>query len=102
MRAMIMPGVTIGEGAVVASGAIVTRDVEPYAIVAGNPAKPVRNRFDAETTALFLSLRIYDWPREKFEALRPLLTAPDPQALRDAVADHDQVAQASENPSPVS
>ena len=89
MRAMIMPGVTIGEGAVVASGAIVTRDVEPYTIVAGNPAKPVRARFDAETTALLLALRIYDWPREKFETLRPLLTASDPRALRDAVATYD-------------
>jgi chloramphenicol O-acetyltransferase type B len=89
MRAMIMPGVTIGEGAVVASGAIVTRDVEPYTIVAGNPAKPVRSRFDAETTALLLALRIYDWPGEKFAALRPLLTASDPQALREAVAAYD-------------
>lgn len=72
-----------------ASGAIVTRDVEPYAIVAGNPAKPVRSRFDAETTALLLALRIYDWPQEKFEALRPLLTASNPQALREAVAAYD-------------
>nr|WP_278450136.1 CatB-related O-acetyltransferase [Brevundimonas diminuta] len=90
MRAMIMPGVTIGEGAVVASGAIVTREVEPYAIVAGNPAKPVRSRFDAETTALLLALRIYDWPTAKFEALRPLLTASDPRALREAVAAFDR------------
>lgn len=99
MRAMIMPGVTIGEGAVVASGAIVTRDVEPYTIVAGNPAKPVRTRFDAETTALLLSLRIYDWPEAKFEALRPMLTAADPQALREAVTAYDN-ARASENPAP--
>lgn len=96
---MIMPGVTIGEGAVVASGAIVTRDVDPYTIVAGNPAKPVRTRFDAETTALLLSLRIYDWPEAKFEALRPMLTAADPQALREAVTAYDN-ARASENPAP--
>ncbi|MNN77402.1 hypothetical protein D3C81_1938580 [compost metagenome] len=57
--------------------------------MAGNPAKPVRARFDAVTTAMLLSLRIYDWPREKFEALRPLLTASDPQALREAVAAYD-------------
>jgi chloramphenicol O-acetyltransferase type B len=63
--------------------------VQPYTIVAGNPAKPVRARFDAETTALLINLRIYDWPQAKFEALRPLLTASDPQALREAVAAYD-------------
>jgi len=43
-RAIILPGVTIGEGAVVAAGAIVTKDVDPYTIVAGSPAKPVGTR----------------------------------------------------------
>jgi putative colanic acid biosynthesis acetyltransferase WcaF len=44
MRALLLPGVRIGEGAIVAAGAVVTRDVEPYTIVAGNPAKPLRKR----------------------------------------------------------
>ena len=43
-RAIILPGITIGEGAVVAAGAVVTKDVEPYAIVAGNPARKIGER----------------------------------------------------------
>jgi chloramphenicol O-acetyltransferase type B len=48
MRAFIMPGVTIGEGAVVAAGAVVTKDVPPYAVVAGSPAKIISEVKDAE------------------------------------------------------
>ncbi|MBP6562756.1 MAG: CatB-related O-acetyltransferase [Neisseriaceae bacterium] len=73
LRAMIMPGLTLGEGAVIASGAIVTKDVAPYTIVAGNPAKPVRARFAPDTIAQLLALNIYAWPEAKFNALRPLL-----------------------------
>lgn len=43
-RAIILPGVTIGEGAVVAAGAVVTKDVEPWAVVGGNPAKFIKKR----------------------------------------------------------
>lgn len=81
MRAMIMPGVSIGEGAVVASGAIVTKDIAPYAIVAGTPAVTVRSRFDQDTVAKLLGLGIYEWPSEKFEALRHLISAADIDAL---------------------
>ncbi|WP_312205676.1 CatB-related O-acetyltransferase, partial [Brevundimonas sp.] len=81
MRAMIMPGVTIGEGAVVASGAIVTKDVAPYAIVAGNPAVPIRKRFSDAVIEALLALDVYGWPEKKFEALRPLLCADDIEAL---------------------
>jgi chloramphenicol O-acetyltransferase type B len=81
MRAMIMPGVSIGEGAIVASGAIATKDVAPYTIVAGNPAKPVRSRFDAETVAKLLNLRLYEWPSDKFESLRHLVCNTDIDAL---------------------
>lgn len=89
MRAMLMPGVTIGEGAVVASGAIVTKDVAPYMIVAGNPAVPVRPRFPEPTVAALTALRIYEWDRAKFETLRPLLCADDIAALRAAAARYD-------------
>ena len=60
-RAVILAGVTIGRGAVVAAGAVVTRSVEPYAIVAGNPARLIRKRWDDETIAEHerqLSLRL--------------------------------------------
>lgn len=81
MRAMLMPGVTIGEGAIVASGAIVTKDVAPYMIVAGNPATPVRARFDERTVEQLLALKVYDWPQAKFDALRPMVCAADIEAL---------------------
>lgn len=90
MRAMVMPGVTIGEGAVVASGAIVTKDVAPYAIVAGNPAVPIRKRFPDAVVEVLLALDVYGWPEEKFEALRPLLCANDIDALVKAVERYDQ------------
>nr|WP_276202202.1 CatB-related O-acetyltransferase [Vulgatibacter incomptus] len=89
MRAMLMPGVTIGEGAVIASGAIVTRDVAPYTVVAGNPAAPLRTRFPAETVERLLRLKIYDWPSEKLEALRSRLCSSDVDALEAAVREYD-------------
>lgn len=87
MRAMIMPGVTIGEGAIVASGAIVTKDVAPYTIAAGNPAVPIKTRFPQAVIARLVALKIYEWPEEKFEALKPLLCASDIDALERALQD---------------
>lgn len=89
MRAMIMPGVTIGEGAVIASGAIITKDVAPYTIVAGSPAVAIRQRFSSATVDALLALGIYRWEKAKFDALRPLLSADDLGALVAASADYD-------------
>jgi chloramphenicol O-acetyltransferase type B len=89
MRAMLMPGVSIGEGAVVASGAIVTKDVAPYTIVAGSPAVPVRSRFAATTIQALLSLGIYQWEAAKFEALKPLLSTDNLEALMAAAENYD-------------
>jgi carbonic anhydrase/acetyltransferase-like protein (isoleucine patch superfamily) len=58
--AIVLSGVSIGDGAVVGAGAVVTKSVEPYAIVAGNPARLVRYRFDDETRARLLALRWWD------------------------------------------
>jgi acetyltransferase-like isoleucine patch superfamily enzyme len=58
---MIRRGVRIGDGAVVASGAFVNRDVEPYSIVGGLPAKPIKNRFDDETVARLLALKWWEF-----------------------------------------
>jgi len=63
--AHIMPGVTIGDGAVIGARSVVTKDVEPYSIVAGNPARLKRKRFDEETIRKLLEIKWWDWPVEK-------------------------------------
>ncbi len=90
MRSMIMPGVTIGEGAIIASGAIVTKDVAAYTIVAGNPAAPIRSRFPAATVDTLLRLGIYKWEDKKFDAMTAYLCADDIDALVKASADYDK------------
>jgi tetrahydrodipicolinate N-succinyltransferase len=62
---MILSGVTIGDGAVIGAGSVVTRDVQPYAIVAGNPARLIGKRFDDETIRKLLEIRWWDWPKRK-------------------------------------
>ncbi len=61
-RSMIMPGVTVGDGAIIASGAVVVADVPPYTIVGGNPAKPVKARYSDEEIDLLLRAAWWDWP----------------------------------------
>jgi virginiamycin A acetyltransferase len=64
-KAIIMPGIQIGDGAIIASGSIVTKDVAPYSIVGGNPATLIRNRFDDETIAKLIKLAWWNWSFEK-------------------------------------
>jgi virginiamycin A acetyltransferase len=64
-ESLIMPGVTIGNGAIVAAKSVVVGDVEPYAIVGGNPAKCIRHRFDNETIAALLQIAWWDWEIDK-------------------------------------
>ncbi|MEM6700695.1 MAG: CatB-related O-acetyltransferase, partial [Bacteroidota bacterium] len=63
--ATIMPGVTIGDGAIIATKAVVTKDVEPYSIVGGNPAQLIRKRFSDEAIERLLELKWWDWSLEK-------------------------------------
>ena len=85
MRAMLMPGVTIGEGAIIAAGAVVARDVAPYAVVGGNPAQLIKKRFADDVIERLLALKIYDLPAEKFQQIKPLLCNCDIDALELAV-----------------
>ena len=65
MNATIMPGIHIGDGAIIATNATVVKDVEPYAILGGNPAKVIRKRFSDEKIEELLELRWWDWDIEK-------------------------------------
>lgn len=62
---VIMPGVAVGDGAIVGAGSIVTKDVEPYAVVAGSPAKKLKMRFSSDEVAKLKELQWWDWPDEK-------------------------------------
>ena len=85
MRSMILPGVRLGEGCVVAAGSVVTKDVPPYTVVGGNPATILKKRFDDETISRLLALKLYDLSEEQIAELRPLLCASDINALEEAV-----------------
>jgi len=74
-EAIIMPGITVGDGAVIGTRALVTKDVEPYAIVGGNPAKTIRKRFDDDSIALLLEMKWWDWPAERLKAAMPFMTS---------------------------
>jgi len=85
-EAMVMPGVRIGDGAIVAARAVVTRDVPAYAIVAGNPARVVRMRHEAATIARLVAIAWWNWPVALISANRHLIGGADLEAL-EAIAD---------------
>ncbi|MGC4117547.1 MAG: CatB-related O-acetyltransferase [Myxococcales bacterium] len=82
--ALLMPGVKVGDGAIIASRAVVTRDVPPYAVVGGNPAEVVKKRFDDATVEKLLALRWWDWDAAKITRNLELLVAADVDALAKA------------------
>ncbi|MEO5832613.1 MAG: CatB-related O-acetyltransferase, partial [Nakamurella sp.] len=77
----VLSGVRIGHGAVVAAGSIVSRDVEPFSIVAGIPAKLVRKRFADDVIASMLEIAWWDWPLDKVVEAAPLLSERDVTAF---------------------
>ena len=80
-EAVVMPGVTVGDGAVIGTRSLVTRDVEPYAIVGGNPARVIRKRFDENLIALLLEMEWWAWSDDQLQGAMPMLTGGDVEAL---------------------
>lgn len=78
----ILHGVNIGDGAAVGAWAVVTKDVRPYAVVGGNPAREIKRRFDDRTVDWLLQVKWWDWPDEKVKARLHVLLAP-PQPPRE-------------------
>ena len=72
-EAVIMAGVHIGDGAIIAARAVVTKDVPPYTIVGGTPAKEIRRRFDAEVIQQLLKLKWWDWSTNKIRQCLPYI-----------------------------
>ena len=81
--AIVLPGRTIGTGAVVAAGAVVSKDVAPYAIVAGNPARPIRQRFADPVAERLMGLAWWDWSHERLRAALPDFRALPIEAFLD-------------------
>lgn len=84
MAAMVMPGVTIGDGAIVASRSVVVSDVPPYAVVGGNPAREIRRRFDEATIATLCEIAWWDWPADKISRNLAAIRGADIDLLRKA------------------
>ena len=84
-ESVILPGVKIGDGVIVAAYSVVTRDVEPYAVVGGNPARPIKKRFDDELISLLLRLRWWDMEPAELAGFLPTLCSPDLDAVRETI-----------------
>ncbi|MCA0432258.1 MAG: hypothetical protein LCH46_03250 [Proteobacteria bacterium] len=77
--AIILPGIEIGHGAIVGAGSVVTKDVEPYAIVAGNPAKHIKWRFAKSIRERIIALAWWDWEHDRLAAAVPDIQALSPE-----------------------
>ena len=86
-NAVILPGVHIGDGAIIGANSVVGSDVDPYTIVIGNPARLLRRRFDDELTDMLLRFRWWDKSVEEINSLIPILTNSDLSVVRAAIAE---------------
>lgn len=80
-EAVIMAGVHIGDGAIIGTRAVVRKDVPPYTIVGGVPAREIRKRFDEATISKLLKLQWWDWPVDKIQEVIPYIMDGDIGAL---------------------
>lgn len=81
-NAVILPGVHIGDGAIIGADSVVGSDIAPYTVVVGNPARPLRKRFDDELITLLLDFRWWDRPIDEINSLIPLLTCSDLEKVK--------------------
>jgi virginiamycin A acetyltransferase len=90
-EAMLMPGVRIGNGAIVSARSVVVSDVPAYSIVGGNPARVIRQRFKPDEVAALEALAWWDWPVERITRHLELIVSADIDALRRCAADTNSV-----------
>ncbi|MEM8536085.1 MAG: Vat family streptogramin A O-acetyltransferase [Chloroflexota bacterium] len=83
---LIMPGVTVGNGAIISSRSVVVSDVPAYTIVGGNPAKPIKQRFSSEAIAMLESIAWWDWPVDQITRHLRIIVSADIDALRECAA----------------
>lgn len=84
-ESIIMPGVKIGDGAIIAAYSVVVKDVPAYTVYGGNPAKFIKDRFDAELKDLLLCFRWWDLEPEQLVEMLPLLCSPDLDLLKQTL-----------------
>jgi len=84
-ESLVLPGIKIGNGAIIGARSVVTKDVPPYAIVAGNPARTIRQRFIAETIAHLEQIEWWNWPIEKITANVTAILGADIQQLLNSL-----------------
>lgn len=84
-ESVIMPGVKIGDGAVIAAYSVVTKDILPYTIAGGNPAKPIKKRFDEELISMLLELCWWDFEPEQLSDFLPILCSSDLPVVQQKV-----------------
>lgn len=84
-ESIIMPGVKIGDGSIIAGYSVVTKDVPPYSVVGGNPAKFIKKRFDDELIELLLKLKWWDYNPQDLLEILPLLCNDDLEFVKDKI-----------------
>ncbi|NEQ78425.1 MAG: CatB-related O-acetyltransferase [Okeania sp. SIO2C9] len=83
--AIIMPGIQVGDGAIIATNSVVTKNVQPYSIVGGNPAKEIRKRFEEAIIKELLEIKWWDWEIEKITRNLQAICGSDINELRETV-----------------